>query len=300
VIQATPPFLIIHTNAQFTRLTGIDAHLVLGKPVSVMFSLTDIEAGQAIEHAHPAIFGEEPVLDEQHEQAEVPQHRLPSPNDDLAAAEASGRARAEANRLDRKEMTLDRLITSSGFGHLHVVCVCTKQHQMVGRNVTVFSDALSNVAPESRTRDEESNDASLTSSVEAAQQPLPLTCRMSIAPIVSSTKVLGVGVFAEKEPESHQKGKRAKHHHGNDQETPQRKYHPLQMVTHYAIQLQPYGETSVKNESMDSLSSTSASVEAHLLGISVLLLQPACQNPSIRRKKLLKIWRQSTKTCWNL
>ena len=39
VIQAGPPFLLVHTNAAYTRLTGIDAHAAVGKPVSALLSL---------------------------------------------------------------------------------------------------------------------------------------------------------------------------------------------------------------------------------------------------------------------
>jgi hypothetical protein len=275
IVQGSPPFLVIHTNAAYCRLTGIDSHLVVGKPVSALLSL------------HEAITPNVPDDQQQAEGLPVDSNtgtedvHVPSYLEDV---DTSGRARSESSRDALKDVSLERLIATSGFGHIHVVHVNTKSHQMVGRNVTVFKDAVSGSSgPEVRRRDEESND--LASSYEGGlQQSPPLACHISIAPIVSSSTAVGCGVVSEKGAETHQKGKRVKHHHGPEQDsqrkpppgevaTHHRKYLPLQLVTHFVIQLQPQGEATGKNGSMESLSSNSISVQANLLGLTKEELQ---------------------------
>lgn len=38
-MQASPPFLVVHTNAAYSRLTGIDSHAVVGKSITCLISL---------------------------------------------------------------------------------------------------------------------------------------------------------------------------------------------------------------------------------------------------------------------
>lgn len=196
--------------------------------------------------------------------------RLPN---DLAAAEATGRARAEASvSHDRKEMSLERLIATCGFGRIGIVHVNAKPHQIVGRNVTVMEVNGIAAGQSPARRDEDSNGTSLTSSCKEEQyQSLP--CRVSIAPIVSSDNSLSIGAPIHKETDPHHIEKRAKHHHGTEQSTPvnsetHKKYSPLQLVSHFVIQLQPQSEGLDKNDSLESLSLNSTSVEAQLLGLS--------------------------------
>lgn len=41
VIQAGPPFLVVHTNAAYSRLSGIDSHTVVGKTISSLLSMPE-------------------------------------------------------------------------------------------------------------------------------------------------------------------------------------------------------------------------------------------------------------------
>ena len=41
VIKSVPPFLVVHTNAAYCRLSGIDSHAAVGKPISNLLSLPD-------------------------------------------------------------------------------------------------------------------------------------------------------------------------------------------------------------------------------------------------------------------
>lgn len=279
VVQGSPPFLVVHTNAAYCRMTGIDSHLVVGKPVSFLLS---IQEGITTTIHRP---DDETQAAEDFEADSCPEDHATS---DLAAAEASGRARAEASEDFCREISLERLIASSGFGHIHVIHASTRRGDcgMVGRNVTVVKEASSSGARAGALRrDEESNDTSLTSSCEVGlQQPPPIACRISIAPIVSSDSAMSNGVAMEKDSETHQKAKRLKHHHGPDLDSQRkpppgegaphhRKYQPLQLVTHFVIQLKPHGEETGKNGSMESLSSNSISVEAKLLGLTKEELQ---------------------------
>ena len=43
VIQATPPFLVVHANAAYAALSGFDSHHAIGKPISTLMSLPDKE-----------------------------------------------------------------------------------------------------------------------------------------------------------------------------------------------------------------------------------------------------------------
>jgi hypothetical protein len=265
VVQSEPPFLVVHTNAAYCRLTGIDAHVVVGRPVSALVALrseTDT-VKQLEEQHHPG-------------QAENV-GGVAAASEDLIAAAESERFRVEATLLrGHKEMSLERLIATSGLGHLHLVYVSTNSNHMVGRNVTVFSSTLVSGQASDGRREEDSNNTSISSSYEGEKPPI--LCWICIAPIVSSSKLLHV--TANRDSESpHQREKRTKHYHGasgpslqgfDAADAPsQKKYLPLQHVSHFVIQLLPSVQDAAINENgMESLSSNSTSVEAQLLGLS--------------------------------
>lgn len=212
---------------------------------------------------------------------------------DLIAAAAAGRARAEASRRDSlRDTMLERLVAASGFGRIQFIHATAKPHQMVGRNVSFINDVPMNEA----VKDEGSNDTSLSSNYEG--QPRLLSCRASIAPVVSAQESLDHGFSNEKEQEPDHKSKRRKHS-GADIEpqkkaaapqdpVPHRRHLHRPLVTHYVIQLEPSHAGPVKNDSVDTLSSNSTSVEARLVGLTKagLLQQRAAiapVNESVRR-----------------
>ena len=249
-------------------MTGIDSHNVVGKSVACLLSVppaaVPLPQDTLVEQAAPE---GAPSSDKQPTSPEMY---------GLAAAAASGRA--EASRQMQKDLTLDRLIATSGFGHFHIVHVSSKLHQMVGKNVTVIKNSSS--AAQAPRQDESSNDTSLTSSSDEVQRPKPISCLVSIAPVCSSSTAIGHGVGVGNQSDAH-KAKRPKHHHhhGGDQDSQKkaaaqsempsqhRKCHAPELVSHFVIQLQPQSGEGGKNGSMESLSSKSFGVEANLLGL---------------------------------
>lgn len=250
-MQGTPPFLVVHTNAAYSRLTSLDSHMVVGKPIADLLSVSDNNEEQP-----------------QGGNADASINGVP-PGDQAVTVDA-GRARAEDAMQAAKDISLGKLIATSGlFGHINTVQVHTKlRHQMVG-----------------------SNNSSLTNSFgEDGRERRPFACRVSIAPIVSASTAMNTSGFfvSDREAEvAYHKGKRPKHHHAAaatneqlQQDSLQRNkslpgeasaahkaFKPLQLVTHYVIQLQSQG-VRTNEGGMESLSSNSASVEACLLGLS--------------------------------
>jgi len=258
---------VVHTNAAYCRLTGIESHTIVGKPIKELLSIDK-------------------------------NNKITQPSDELPP-EGGGddnyyaQQRSEATKKPSKDITLERLVATSGFGHTHYVQAHRKLlHQMVGKNVTVINNNNgSNPPVGAPTRDgEESNNARLRSSSDDGQERQPFPCRISIAPIVTPvTAMNNSSIVVDREDEvPFQIGKRAKHHHSatgqqEQQDGKQRggkshptgvsanhhrkAFQPLQMVTHFVIQLRPQG-ADTNEGSMESLSSNSASVEARLLGLS--------------------------------
>jgi hypothetical protein len=266
IIQAAPPFLVVHTNAAYSRLTGMDSHTVVGKPITSLLSIMDQVETSATAYSN----------DVHHEHSSVVDDAAGNPqSSELVAAAVAGRARAEASEPDAIRIGLDRLVVSCGFGRLHRVQVAAKPHQMVGRNVTIIKDA----APSGGTTlsacnggEAGSNDTSLATN--------QVSCQISIAPVVSASSAMDTSTVLDSMDSEMHKSKRRKHH-GLEQE-PHRmndegkevyvhhhRRHPhRQLVTHYVLQLEELDGKPNKNESLDSLSSNSASVEARLVGLT--------------------------------
>ena len=127
VIQGTPPFLVVHTNAAYCRWTGNDAHNVVGKPIAMLLSLPDKTANAAVAAAAAAdsVTGSQQRNDHLSLQGSAASRagQPPLPPSPLSA------------RQDPRELCLERLVAASGFGRLQLIQVDSKQHQMVGRSV---------------------------------------------------------------------------------------------------------------------------------------------------------------------
>ena len=264
VVQALPPFIVVHTNAAYSHLTGNDAHTVAGKPVSSVFSLLEFSSTSSKQSA-----------DDKETKGEL------STSGELAQAAAAGRAKAQATGSTRspKFVGLARLVQTNSFGRLHLAQVSAKSHTMVGRNVSfVRGDGkVDNPKPEPvRQRDESSNDTSLTNSFGDGQSIL--TCRASIAPVVSSPEMINDS-YDHNAPSA--RSKRKKLALSEEQDGQKTAYATVNeassrsalsprshLVTHYVIQLQLHDGSSIKHESNESLSSNSTSIEARNLGIT--------------------------------
>lgn len=268
----------MHTNAAYSRLTGIDSHTVVGKPITTLLSIPDnllAAEGESINsNEAPDVAALEPARGADPFARDL--------TEQLHAAEAAGRARA--SRQNRRSVGLERLVAASGFGRLHVIQVHAKPHHMVGKNVTVIQNAQARARSGliSQAREEGSNDASHASSGRFDSGHLrTVKCRSSIAPVVSSPSVMDSIVVTDKEQSAHPKAKRRKVHeqeqhrkHGVSKETVGPPRHHRNIITHYVIQLQPQESApAAKQGSEASLSSNSTSVEARLLGLTKSELQ---------------------------
>ena len=255
LIQAAPPFLVVHTNAAYTRLTGIDAHAAVGKPVSALLSVqgppeaaNQVTIGQNIEHR--------PI---QVQEVEVTSDGV----------------------TEATSMNLERLVAACGFGKFHLLYAKAKNHQMLGRNVAFITrDGIAASLPPSAGRN---GTGSTIASISGQEDTNYITicdppfeavkCRSSLSPVISDTTDATAVTDNNQETHSHKGKRRKSHHHGNvEQQGPANgiyysvrpqwgstipKRIPEGVVTHYAIQLELFDESKELNGS-NSLSSTSA------------------------------------------
>lgn len=252
-MKSFPPYLIVHTNAAYSRLSGIDSHSAVGKPVSSLLSLP--EQGTAMGKCTSE---ESPRIENSIVAAATNANRLKreSQVSNHQEAEAAGRARAASAEDNITEVSLERLVAASGYGKHHPIKVLSKPQNMLGRNVTV-----TNPPPtiKKRSREEGSNGSSITSSNEGSFQFLKYN--MSISPIVSSPESFNVEITTEKDRDSHHhKAKRRKHHPYSDalQAPGHRK---RQFVTHYVIQLEKFDDKGGNFREHASQSSASTKSE---------------------------------------
>lgn len=260
-MQASPPFLVVHTNAAFARLTGVDSHQAVGQPISSLISLP-----------------------------EAPQHLpAPPPLEDGSNPQGSDSSSGDRPRIHSQTFELERLIAGCGHGKLQILKVVTRNHQMVGRSVTITKDAPASDQQEGSATGKEDgtkNEASLSSSRNGAFRK---TCKCSIAPIVSVSAFMPKTSLAlEKEVEPPKPKRRKSHSHEAELQSSSaapptnkdhksrpsspskdHKKHPSRLVvTHYIVQLEDLNLKSAKDMSMESISSNSTSVEARLVGLS--------------------------------
>ena len=199
------------------------------------------------------------------------------------AAEAAGRARAVAFQEDPNEMGLERLVAASGFGQRHVIHVSAKPHHMLGRNVTVMKQVNAN-GTELRSREEGMSNGSIITSGYDGPYHMDTIAVMGVSPVVSSPEAFTAAVVTDKDQDSqHHKTKRRKHHHHGDSQQSNATHHQHRrnnlmregsvhrkrhLITHYAIQLELYEGKFRKFGGLESHSSTSTAVEAHMLGLT--------------------------------
>ncbi len=116
VIQGTPPFLIVHMNAACCRLTGIDAHLLVGKPISVFLSIPSF----SVEDCDIV----EDIVNKESTSTIQPAVDAISGIDSVPAVNQSMSTTLE---MGESHMTVDRLIMTCGCdGVAHLVNVQTK------------------------------------------------------------------------------------------------------------------------------------------------------------------------------
>ena len=256
----------------------------MGKPISALLSIPDQDVlAEAASLENSTMAHEKSPEKESKDQNDTPRFDTQNGGDDggghtYVAAEAAGRARAAASQEDITDMCLERLVAASGFGRFHLIHVLAKPHHMVGRNVTVKKPAGG--GQEMRGAEERSNNSSISSGFEGAYQMV--TCSMGVSPVVSSPEVFNAAVVTDKDQDTHHhKAKRRKHHHHGDSQQSASGHHQHRrnflmrevsmnrkrhLITHYVIQLEPFEGTLRRN--LGSQSSTSTTVEAHIMGLT--------------------------------
>ncbi|KAL3924388.1 MAG: hypothetical protein SGILL_001078 [Bacillariaceae sp.] len=285
VVKAGPPLLVVYTNASYSRLSGVDSHSAVGKPINSLLSLPDqnelshLELDDADDKADTgtatAAFNQELGT------AAATAENETNGSQNHAAAAAAGRARAAATSQESsREIRLEPLVAASGYGKIQVVNVRANKHNMLGRSVTIKTPT-----PMKKSKDEGSNaGSSIASKYGGTQHYIP--CTMSISPVVSSTEAYTVVTDRErseehqhhkhkrdeKDPEAshHHKTKRRKnHHHQHGEELVQQnpfRGNQHHLITHYCIQVEPFDEKNVR--AAESQSSASTTVEAQMLGMT--------------------------------
>ena len=155
----------------------------------------------------------------------------------------------------RRVVTIQRLIAASGFGRLHCVTLNASTNSLVGRNVTIFGNH--DLTRQHSKSDVDSNDTSLSTYESGSKRIL---CVASISPIISTASAVGLRmVDASNDPRNPMRQPRLPSNTSFLNDMP--------VVTHYVLYLKNMEDTS-HSGSLGSLSSSSASVEARLLGIS--------------------------------
>jgi hypothetical protein len=292
VIKADPPFLVVYTNAAYSRLSGIDSHAAVGKPIASLLSVPDpdtlakIGNGNEGRSMETLTAGTENVCESVHQEENGHfENEMKNENGSAGsfAVEAAGRARAVASQEDPTEMGLERLVAASGFGRCHVIHVSAKPHHMLGRNVTVTKQVDAN-GTEMRSREEGMSNGSVITGGYDGPYHMETTAVMGVSPVVSSPEAFTAAVVTDKDQDNHHnKTKRRKHHHHSDSQHSNATHHqhrrnsPMRevyvhrkrhLITHFAIQLELYEGTFRKVGGLESHSSTSTTVEAHMLGLT--------------------------------
>jgi hypothetical protein len=241
LVQSKLPFLVVHTNAAYGRLTGIDSHKIVGKPIRALLSVQE------------------------------PSGHLVAPADAFRTSSP-----------DQRIASLERLVVSGGFGKMHTLLVHAASIQLPEANMTDCKDGgrLSSL-----------NDVEPCCSHE--QPTRYITCKASIAPIVSSLEVGVSSHTNDIEQGSHQQKLKNKKHDAYlepdadgrsflkvDPVHLRRHHHPAR-VTHFVVQVCDICDD--EQDFADSLSTSSTSVEARLLGLTKdkVKAQRAVTNPIV-------------------
>ena len=222
VVQSAPPFLVVHVNAQYSGLTGIDSHHAIGKPIQVFLSIPDPKTSALFEaaaahaesmagdvEAMSSVSGNSSLTNSANGRA-VGHNDKSQPNEvvddsggnvaDRHSAALSlhldptanyyGRERTNSFGDEHFDVNLERLVATSGFGQYHIIQVSVKAHHMLGRNVTVIRENIgasgSRQPPRmnvNQNRDGGSRGGNICIS-DTHYHTIP--CRMAISPVTSS------------------------------------------------------------------------------------------------------------------
>jgi hypothetical protein len=256
VIQAASPYLIVHANAAFTRLTGIQSHTIVGKPVECAFcvSSTDEGAGR----------GRQRQGDDSSSASEHPQ--TSEAHDSVVNALSHCMKTSQATPLDAsraRTQALEQLITVCGNSRPQDILVATNSHLLLGQDLTIMTNGQENSNDFATLRVGDSIDGDVEKGNNESLDPRTrqIRCKVSIMPVVSASRSIHFPSRGE--------AKKVKKQHGTEEHEPPRHgevkellsdsrcHHSNQIVTHYLLQIEKKSEE--KMNSSGTLSSKSAS-----------------------------------------
>jgi hypothetical protein len=182
VVCANPPFLVVHTNAAYCRLSGIESHAVIGKPISILLSIPDLQTLAEVTQDHhrlqekseedleSAIYGLLENNDSNQDGNNGSLFRTESTREmqGLTAAEVAGQARAATSQAD----SVERLIATSGLGRWSIINLNAKP--LLGQDFAIVKPPG---ALQSRSRVEGSNASSIASNCEGSYRHV--ACKFS-------------------------------------------------------------------------------------------------------------------------
>jgi len=183
IVQAEPPFLAVHINAAFSRLTGINNSTVIGMPVSKIVALTEqlqslpshhesiaLSSMREPNEQHPGSPGNTTVRFKNVDTMDQHDHDMEGKDkSNLNSHENAAAAGVRFANTEETDVSIERLIASSGFGQCH------KVQTLDVRVLTSSSDNGSN---------NDSNNSSISSKDPPNN---PTVCLMSVCPILNSS-----------------------------------------------------------------------------------------------------------------
>lgn len=215
ILQGEPPFLAVHCNAAFSRLTGIQNSTVIGRPVAKIFSV--LPATLQKEAPPPPPRPQEssgPIGQQVQVEIQNEQNSLKTDKSSLSSNENNADVRTDHVTNTSEDVSIERLIASSGFGKCHLV-------QTLELKTTNSSSDNSN---------NESNNSSISSKDPPNK---PSIVMMSVCPIMNASAQYSYSQAIKSSMDS--PPKRRKHSHSQ-----YRRHLRNASQSHFVVQLFPY------------------------------------------------------------
>ena len=214
ILQGEPPFLAVHCNAAFSRLTGIQNSIVIGRPVATIFSVLPATLQKEAPLPSRPQESSGPIGQQVQVEIQNEQNSLKTDKSSLSSNENADIRTDHVANTD-EDVSIERLIASSGFGKCHLV-------QTLELKTTNSSSDNSN------------NDASNNSSISSKEPPnKPSIVMMSVCPIMKTSAQYAYSQAINSSMDS--PPKRRKHSHS------QYRRHPSDASqSHFVVQLFPY------------------------------------------------------------
>jgi hypothetical protein len=149
IVQAGKPFLAVHVNAAFSRLTGMQNSGIIGRPLSKIFALIDYNKWESTSK----------------------EDKIPNENAQDESGGDSGEARGDCTEETQdKQITISQLMGESNFGTFYKV-------------TTIVEKSDGNSSNNSNSANELSNNSSISTKEDSFTST---KCMMSICAIVST------------------------------------------------------------------------------------------------------------------